>query len=179
MGQIGERDHNVKPRQGRIALVATIDFTGEFDHRIDDRGRLAIPAAYRGLFEFGGYLLPGPDGQLELYTQEGYAEEKRVRTVSDRLRPAARRLARSFFGRARRVELDRQGRIVIPAPLRQERGLDGPVSVVGMGDYLEVWNTDAWLTEQSVIDQEHAELLEGLADIRALDAANHGAESSA
>lgn len=158
--------------------MANVDFTGEFDHRIDDRGRLAIPAAYRGLFEFGGYLLPGPDGQIELYTRDGYAEEKRVRTVSDRLRPEARRLARSFFGRARRVELDRQGRIVIPAPLRQERGLDGPATVVGMGDYLEIWNTDAWQTEQAEIDKEYAELLDGLADIKAQDAGTNGAESS-
>ncbi|MYJ92155.1 MAG: hypothetical protein F4038_03780, partial [Chloroflexi bacterium] len=40
--------------------MATVDFTGEYEHRLDDRGRLAIPSAYRGLFEHGGYLLPGP-----------------------------------------------------------------------------------------------------------------------
>lgn len=158
--------------------MATFDFTGEFDHRIDDRGRLAIPAAYRGLFEFGGYLLPGPDGQLELYTQDGFAEEKQVRTASDRLRPEARRLARSFFGRARRVELDRQGRIVIPAPLRQKRDLDGPVTVVGTGAYLEIWNADAWQAEQAEIDEEYAELLKGLADVRDLDNGADGVESS-
>ena len=94
--------------------MATVDFTGEYEHRLDDRGRLAIPSAYRGLFEHGGYLLPGPEGQLELYTPEAYQAEKQIRTVNDKLRPAARRLARSFFGRVRRVETDRQGRILIP-----------------------------------------------------------------
>ncbi len=158
--------------------MANIDLTGEFDHRIDDRGRLAIPSAYRGLYELGGYLLPGPDGQIELYTLDGYAKEKQVRTVSDRLRPEARRLARSFFGRARRIELDRQGRIVIPAPLRQERGLDGPVTVVGMGDNLEIWNADAWQAEQEQIDQEYAALLEGLAEINASEPGSNGTESS-
>ena len=149
--------------------MATIEFTGAFDHRVDDRGRLAIPAAYRALFEHGGYLLPGPDGQLELYTPEGYAEEKRVRTVGDKLRPSSRRLARSFFGRVRRVDLDRQGRIVIPAPMREERNLDGATVIIGMGDYLEIWNADAWQTEQAEIDQVYAELLDGLANVMATD----------
>ena len=125
-----------------------VDFTGEYEHRLDDRGRLAIPSAYRGLFEQGGYLLPGPDGQIELYTPEAYAAEKEVRTVADKRRPSARRLARSFFGRVRRVETDRQGRILIPPQLREERGLSGATTIIGMGDYLEIWNTSAWQSEQ-------------------------------
>ncbi len=144
--------------------MSTIDFTGAFDYRVDDRGRLAIPTVYRPLFEHGGYLLPGPDGQLELYTPEGYAEERRVRTARDKLRPSSRRLARSFFGRVRHVELDRQGRIVIPVTMRTERGLCGSAVIVGMGDYLEIWNADDWQTEQSEIDLVYAALLEGLAN---------------
>lgn len=143
--------------------MATLDFTGEYEHRMDDRGRLAVPAVYRLLFEHGGFLLPGPDGQIELYTPEGYAEEKQMRTVGDKLTASARRLARSFFGRVRRVELDRQGRIVIPQPMREERGLDGLTMVIGMGDYLEIWNAEAWQSEQRQIDEVYAELLEGLA----------------
>ena len=147
-----------------MTAVATVDFTGEYEHRLDDRGRLAIPSAYRGLFEQGGYLLPGPDGQIELYTPEGYQAEKDIRTVADKLRPSARRLARNFFGRVRRVETDRQGRILIPPQLREERGLDGATTIIGMGDYLEIWNSDAWQSEQTEIDEEYAELLENLAD---------------
>lgn len=144
--------------------MATVDFTGEYEHRLDDRGRLAIPSAYRGLFEQGGYLLPGPDGQLELYTPEGYAAEKEFRTVADKRRPSARRLARNFFGRVRRVDTDRQGRILIPAPMREERRIDGDATIVGMGDYLEIWNSDAWRSEQAEIDDAYTELLQNLAD---------------
>ena len=144
--------------------MATVEFTGEYEHRLDDRGRLAIPSAYRGLFEQGGYLLPGPDGQIELYTPEGYTAEKQVRTVTDKRRPSARRLARSFFGRVRRVESDRQGRILIPVQMREERGLDGDTTIVGMGDYLEIWNSSDWHTEQAEIDGVYAELLQDLAD---------------
>jgi len=155
--------------------LASVDFTGEYEHRLDDRGRLAIPSTYRGLFEHGGYLLPGPDGQLELYTPEGYAAEKQVRTVSDKLRPSARRLARGFFGRVRRVDIDRQGRILIPPQLREERALSGPMVIIGMGDYLEIWSADAWQAEQAEIDDTYAELLQDLAD--AIDASKRTDES--
>ena len=155
--------------------MATVDFTGEYEHRLDDRGRLAIPSAYRGLFEHGGYLLPGPDGQLELYTPEAYQAEKQVRTVNDKLRPAARRLARSFFGRVRRVETDRQGRILIPPQMREERGITGDTTIVGMGEYLEIWNSDAWHSEQSEIDESYGELLQALAD--SLEPSNHHEDS--
>ena len=156
--------------------MATFDFTGEYEHRLDDRGRLAIPSAYRGLFEQGGYLLPGPDGQIELYTPEGYQAEKQVRTVGDKLRPSARRLARSFFGRVRRVEIDRQGRILIPPPMREERGLNGATVIIGMGDYLEIWNAENWRSEADEIDEVYAALLEGLAE--SLDASSRTEESS-
>lgn len=156
--------------------MATVDFTGEYAHRLDDRGRLAIPSAYRGLFEQGGYLLPGPDGQVELYTPEGYAAEKEIRTVADKRRPSARRLARNFFGRVRRVETDRQGRILIPPQMREERGLDGATTIIGMGDYLEIWNTDAWQSEEAEIEDSYAELLQGLAD--SIEATNHSEESA-
>lgn len=155
--------------------MATVDFTGEYEHRLDDRGRLAIPSAYRGLFEHGGYLLPGPDGQLELYTPEAYQAEKQVRTVNDKLRPAARRLARSFFGRVRRVETDRQGRILIPPQMREERNITGDTTIVGMGEYLEIWNSDAWHSEQSEIDESYGELLQALAD--SLEPSNHHEDS--
>lgn len=145
--------------------MATVDFTGEYEHRLDDRGRLAIPAAYRTFFEHGGFLLPGPDGQIELYTPDGYQAEKQVRAVGDKRRPSARRLARSFFGRVRRVEIDRQGRILIPPAMREERALDGVTVVVGMGDYLEIWSAGTWRAEQAAIDEGYADLLEDLAEV--------------
>ena len=144
--------------------MATVDFTGEYEHRLDDRGRLAIPSAYRGFFEHGGYLLPGPDGQLELFTPEAYQAEKRIRTVSDKLQPSARRLARSFFARVRRVETDRQGRILIPPKMREERGINGLTTIIGMGEYFEIWSSDAWHSEEAALDDSYHELLQNLAD---------------
>ncbi len=123
-----------------------------------------MPPEYRPFLEHGVYLLPGPDGQLECYTPEGYDEQKRQRTSGEALSRDARRRNRSFFGRLRRLELDRQGRITIPQQMREDRGLDGAAVIVGMGEYLEIWNADAWEAEQSELDGAYAELLQGLAD---------------
>ncbi len=157
--------------------MPTIDLIGEFEHRLDERGRLALPSAYRGLFEYGGYLLPGPDGQIELYTPEGYDEMKRQRTANSSLHQSSRQLRRGFFGRIHRVELDRQGRILIPAHLRSLRQLEGTVSIVGMGDYLEIWQAEAWETEQSEIDEAYARLLEELTEAMNSTAASREPEA--
>ena len=165
MGKCGEIGITWTRKRIGASYVVSVDFTGEYEHRLDDRGRLAIPAAYRTFFEHGGFLLPGPDGQIELYTPDGYHAEKQVRTVGDKRRPSARRLARSFFGRVRRVEIDRQGRILIPPQMREERNLDGATVIVGMGEYLEIWSAETWQTEQAEIDEAYAELLQDLADL--------------
>ena len=145
--------------------MTSLSFAGEFEHRLDDRGRLAVPAAFRGAFEHGGYLLPGPDGQLELHTLAGYQDVARQRASSPEQSREARRRARILFGRAFPVQLDRQGRILIPPKLRELRQLDGAAVVVGMGGYLEIWNEAAWRTESDALDAEYAELLQMLSDV--------------
>ena len=156
--------------------MANVDFLGEHEHRLDDRGRLAIPSAYRGLFEAGGYLLPGPEGQLELYLPEDYQAEKQVRTAGDKLLLSTRRRARSFFGRVHRVETDRQGRIVVPQQLREDRGLDGDAVIIGMGAYLEIWSAEAWRAEKVELDKDYAKLLQDLAGV--IEAPEQSEESS-
>ena len=149
--------------------MAEPQFTGTYEHRIDERGRLAIPAPFRGGFGYGGVLLLGPDHQLELYTADGFE-----RMVDERQRGAghdrdARRLRRAIHARSERVQLDRQGRITIPAPMRERRGIEGLTFVAGLGGYIEIWSEDAWAEESSEVDEVFAELLEGLARIAAVE----------
>ena len=149
-------------------------FTGTYEHRIDERGRLAIPSQFRGGFGYGGVLLPGPDNQIELHTADGYERIKDERlNPSDQSR-RARLLRRAMFGRAVEVSLDRQGRITIPVAMREKRGIDGATNVVGMGEYLEIWSEDAWAAESSEVDEVFAELLEGLDRIIATDSGDTG-----
>lgn len=124
---------------------------GNFDLVLDDRGRLAVPARYRHLFERGGRIALGADGQLELWTIDGFSEGSAAYTEQSIATPEGRQLRRQRYGWAWEVELDRQGRILIPPKLRQKADLDGAVVVWGRGDCLEIWNPQRW--EQQDADE--------------------------
>jgi MraZ protein len=124
-------------------------FYGTFEHSVDERGRVAIPARYRHAFVDGGVLREGPEGCVELYTQQGFDEEvqRRLGSEASNRRAAGRRIRRGFMPGAYTVELDRQGRVLVPPQLRQAGGLDGRIMVVGCGDYIELWHPDRWQAE--------------------------------
>lgn len=122
---------------------------GAFEHSLDGRGRVAIPAVFRRVLHEGGVLRPGQDGCLELYSREAFADETARRLGdSGTRRIGDRRLRRSFLPEAQSVDLDAQGRIVIPPDMRERAGLDGRVSLLGLGDYVEIWDPRRWGEEQ-------------------------------
>lgn len=137
-------------------------FRGYYEHVIDDRGRVAIPARYRDLFKTGVVLAQGPDGCVEMYTPEGYEQVSEFVVSEPAHRHRGRRLRRGFFSRSWDGELDRQGRVLIPAPLRQWGDLSGPVIINGRRECLEIWNADRWQAEMDAINQEYKEELESL-----------------
>ena len=125
-------------------------FFGTFEHSLDERGRIAIPARYRPAFVDGGILRAGPEGCAELYTQATFDEEVQRRLGSEdgnRL-SNARRIRRAFLPDAYGVELDKQGRILTPSQIRDEAGLVGKILIIGCGDYLELWHPDRWAEER-------------------------------
>jgi len=129
-------------------------FRGEFDLTLDDRGRVPVPARYRQLFEQGATLVQGLLGQVELWTTEGYDAFSPEFTEESMTTEEGRRLRRQRFARAWDVELDRQGRVLIPAKLREKAALEGTVVVSGRGECLEIWNPQRWEAEQTRMDEE-------------------------
>ena len=125
-------------------------FFGTFEHSIDERGRLAIPARYRSAFVDGGVVRPGPEGGLELYTTAGFDSQfsTRMAEATGNDSPEARRLRRGFMSVAFPVELDKQGRILIERQLRDSATLTGKILIIGCGDYLELLHPDRWAEEQ-------------------------------
>jgi MraZ protein len=124
------------------------DLLGQHRYQLDAKGRIALPAKYRGAFRDGVYLTLGLDGCLFAYPREAWqAASAKVQALrqSDR---EARSYARMFFGSAHRVEMDGQGRVVVPLGLRARVGLDREAVVVGVGDRLEIWPGPAWDREQ-------------------------------
>ncbi len=121
-------------------------FFGAYEHSLDGRGRVAIPAVYRRELHDGGVLRPADDGCLELYTHESFsAKTDEVLGDSDTRTRIGRQRRRAFLSRAFGFhQLDQQGRIVIPQEMRDHAGLEGRVVLVGLGDYVEVWELARW-----------------------------------
>ncbi len=140
-------------------------FSGNYSRTIDEKCRIAIPKPLRGLIcgeaDAPIYLAPGTDGCLNLYTQEGFER------FADRLSgasPAAedvRAFSRLFYGQAERLQIDRQGRIRIPAALAALAGLDKDVALVGVRDHLELWDRGRWENYRGSIQPRYDEIAAG------------------
>lgn len=137
-------------------------FRGTYEHTVDDRGRVAIPARYRHEFAEGAVLAASPEGCVEVYTVDGFDEMSRLVTAEPATHLRGRRLRRGFFGRSWDAELDRQGRILIPQTLREEARLDGAVVINGRRECLEVWNRDRYEEELRQVQEAYASELESL-----------------
>jgi len=119
-------------------------FLGQFQHNLDEKGRLMIPARYRELLAAGAFITQGFDKCLMVMTDAYFAQ------VYDRINsmnladPTARLLRRLILSNAYAVEVDKVGRILVPGNLRQVIALNGEAIVAGQGDYFEVWNPADW-----------------------------------
>lgn len=119
-------------------------FLGEYTHSIDDKGRLTVPAKYRGELALGLVVTRGFDSNLMVFTMEGWnelAQKIADRPLSD---PSARAFRRRVFSGAVDLTPDRQGRILLPANLREFAQLNSEAVIIGMHSYLEIWSVDAW-----------------------------------
>lgn len=122
-------------------------FLGRYDHTIDEKGRVTVPARFREQLEDGAYITRGFDKNLMVLTSNSFdVISERVQKMS-LTNPLARDLRRMVFSNADRVEVDKAGRLLIPAFLREYAGLDSAVSVVGTGDYIEIWATESWQSQ--------------------------------
>ena len=129
-------------------------FSGQYRVAIDEKGRIAIPTRFRTDFETGAHIGKWLDPCLALYTRAAWEEiENRVDPlpITDR---AARDLQRYLHSWTFPVEVDRQGRLVVPGTLRESAGLAGPeVLIVGSGARLELWSADRWAEWSSRMDE--------------------------
>ncbi len=141
-------------------------FTGEFRHALDDRGRVAVPARFRARLGEGATLSRWLDRCLGLFPQDEWAELAAKLRALPITNPRAREFARFMSSGAVEVELDRQGRVLVPGYLRQYAGIgEGEVVVVGALNRLEIWAPSAWEPYRSKIEDEPESLAEHLADL--------------
>jgi MraZ protein len=138
-------------------------FRGHFEHSLDAKNRLSIPARYRAAFSGGVVLAKDPEPCLTVWPAETH--ESIIQRALGGLNPMGRdyrRLSRFFQGNSFEVELDASGRVVLPPPLLGYAGIGKEVVVVGVGDHLEVWDRERWTTEQADLDSQIEEVTEQL-----------------
>ncbi len=128
-------------------------FLGEYDHTIDAKGRLAVPAKFRAQMDRGAVISKGMGTCLSVYTMERW-DEKSAELASGKTSDELRDFERRIYPSASEVELDSQGRMVIPAKLRNYAGLASEVTVAGVRDHFEIWDRTAWQTYQERLDAE-------------------------
>jgi MraZ protein len=131
-------------------------FLGRYEHSIDDKGRLIIPARYRELLEEGAYITQGFDQNLMVMTPSYFAlisDNVNHMSVTD---PKVRQLKRLIFSSAEKVEVDKVGRILVPQILRDTFRLGGAVMLVGAGEYFEIWALDQWAKQNEILQDAEA-----------------------
>ena len=140
---------------------------GAYDHTIDDKNRLTLPAKFREAFQDGVVVTRGLDGCLYAYRRPDWDRlvESRLAAM-DPLRPEGRRIQRFFFAGAAEADLDKQGRVMIPAQLIEHARLGRDVVVAGVNDRLEIWDRAAWRKELAEVEGSAEDVAERLADQR-------------
>ncbi|HJT58645.1 MAG TPA: division/cell wall cluster transcriptional repressor MraZ [Ktedonobacteraceae bacterium] len=128
-------------------------FLGEYEHTIDSKGRMAVPARFRGQMDRGAVISKGMGTCLSVYTMQRW-EEKSAELVAGKASDELRDFERRIYPSASEVELDGQGRLVIPAKLRAYAQLDNEVTVAGVRDHFEIWNRANWQRYQERLDAE-------------------------
>jgi MraZ protein len=118
---------------------------GEYEHTLDDKNRLTLPAKFREQFAGGIVLTRGIDGCLNAYTRADWERlvESRLGTL-DPLSKEGRMMQRHFFSGAAEAIPDRQGRVMVPAALIESARLSRELVVAGVYDHLEIWDRAAW-----------------------------------
>ena len=118
---------------------------GEYEHTLDDKNRLTLPAKFRQAFAEGVVISRGLDGCLVVFTRDNW--DSFVAAQLEGLNPfsrEARQMSRFVFSGATESELDKQGRVMVPPALLQHASLEREVVVAGVRDHVEIWDRAAW-----------------------------------
>lgn len=119
-------------------------FIGEYQHNLDDKGRLAVPAKFRTLLEQGAVVTKGLDNCLFLYPKDKWEKIAQKFANLPISQAKARAFSRHMLAGAMNVEFDSQGRITLPEYLRKFANLNKKTIIAGLFDRLEIWNEEDW-----------------------------------
>ena len=139
-------------------------FMSEYNHTLDTKGRLIIPAKFREVLGEEFVISKGMDGCLFVYAGDDWNAFEQKLTSLPLINKEARQFARFFLAGAATVEVDKQGRILLPPVLREYANLTKDVVLVGVLSRVEIWDKDRW-QENTYDEDEMDEIAEHMADL--------------
>jgi MraZ protein len=137
-------------------------FAGEFAHSLDEKGRLAVPAKFRGRFREGAVVTRWMGECLAVWPAKSWAALNADIAKRPRTDPAASRFRQFLLGSAHEGEPDTQGRLTLPQHLREYAHVKDEAVVVGISDHLEVWEPGRWRANIASVQSQIANDLKDL-----------------
>ena len=137
-------------------------FFGEFDYKIDDKSRVPLPPRFRQELKGGVVLTPGIEKCINIYPLTEWKKLADTLTGGTLARSKLRRLNRAVFGVAFSINIDGQGRIALPLSLRDYSCIEDEVIVVGVNNYLELWDKEQWESEKAASQEQAWQIIESL-----------------
>jgi MraZ protein len=137
-------------------------FSGEYEHTVDEKGRLTIPAKFRAGLAEGLFVTRGLDGCLFVFPPSAW------RILSEKvanlpLSQASARLFSRMIYSGTECKLDKQGRILLPPPLREYADIESEVVITGVNSRLEIWSKKRWQEQTTRMEEESGLMAEQLA----------------
>ena len=137
-------------------------FYGEFDYKIDEKGRVPIPPRFRNALKDGVVLAPGIEKCVTAYPLAEWKKLSAELTGSSATPSKLRRLNRALFATAFSTLIDGQGRVALPAPLRESADITDDIVVAGANTYLEIWDKANWEEEKAISQEQAWQIIESL-----------------
>ena len=141
-------------------------FYGEYEHTVDEKKRLTLPARFRDELAGGVVLSRGIERNIDVYPRASWEATMARVAELDSLSREGRAMKRYVFTGATPVDLDKQGRVLIPANLAAHAGIEKDVVLAGVQDHLEIWDSNEWATHFKAIEGSAGDVAERLADKR-------------
>ncbi len=137
-------------------------FSGEFEYKIDEKGRVPVPPKFRRELRDGLVLTPGIEKCITAYPPSEWKKLAATLTTGSVTPSKLRRLNRAMFATAFTLNIDGQGRVALPVPLREYAGVEDEVVIAGANAYFELWNKEQWAQEKAISQEEAWQIIESL-----------------
>lgn len=135
-------------------------FLGTYEYRIDDKGRIALPPRFRDELRHGLVMVQGLEKCIAVYPAAEWDKMAQRMERQSLPRSKARRINRFTFATAFSAEIDGQGRIPLPASLRQYAGIESDAIVAGVNLYFEIWSKPDWENESNMMENQAWQIIE-------------------